>query len=112
MGRRRIRRGVTGAVRRHAGAGIGSWCLTPPAADEVGDASGCAEDYVEAGQAGPPVHEDPVERGVTATGTDLVWLINITEHVNGKGKLTVKEIVPNGLGAMAGKALGTFRTLA
>jgi hypothetical protein len=58
------------------------------------------------------VHDDPVERGVTATGTDLVWLINITEHVNGESKLTVREIVPNGFGAMAGKALGTFRTLA
>lgn len=41
-----------------------------------------------------------------------MWLTNITEHVNGGGKLTVKEIVPNGFGAMADKALGTFRTLA
>lgn len=36
---------------------------------------------------GPPVHDDLVERDFTATGPNLVWLTDITEHPTAQGKL-------------------------
>lgn len=32
------------------------------------------------GKVGPPVHDDPVERGFTADGLNQLWLSDITEH--------------------------------
>jgi len=38
-------------------------------------------------KAGPPVHDDLVDRNFTATGANLLWLTDITEHQTGEGKL-------------------------
>ncbi|MFE1522312.1 IS3 family transposase [[Kitasatospora] papulosa] len=38
-------------------------------------------------KAGPPVHDDLVRRDFTATGPNLLWLTDITEHGTGEGKL-------------------------
>jgi len=38
-------------------------------------------------KAGPPVHDDLVQRDFTATGPDRLWLTDITEHPTGEGKL-------------------------
>jgi len=39
------------------------------------------------GKAGPPVHDDLVQRQFTATGANELWLGDITEHRTGEGKL-------------------------
>jgi transposase InsO family protein len=39
------------------------------------------------GKAGPPVHDDLVERDFTANSLDELWLTDITEHPTGEGKL-------------------------
>jgi putative transposase len=36
---------------------------------------------------GPPVHDDLVDREFTATGPNVVWLTDITEHHTAEGKL-------------------------
>jgi transposase InsO family protein len=38
-------------------------------------------------KAGPPVHEDLVQRGFTAGRLDRIWLTDITEHPTAEGKL-------------------------
>jgi putative transposase len=38
-------------------------------------------------KAGPPVHDDLVDRMFTATKPNLPWLTDITEHQTGEGKL-------------------------
>jgi putative transposase len=38
-------------------------------------------------KAGPPVHDDLVDRQFTATAPNLVWLTDITEHPTAEGKL-------------------------
>jgi transposase InsO family protein len=38
-------------------------------------------------KAGPPVHDDLVDRQVTAHGANQVWLTDITEHRTDEGKL-------------------------
>ncbi|WP_091659059.1 IS3 family transposase [Micromonospora auratinigra] len=38
-------------------------------------------------RAGPPVHDDLVQRRFTADAPDRVWLTDITEHPTGEGKL-------------------------
>jgi transposase InsO family protein len=46
-------------------------------------------------RAGPPVHEDLVERRFTAAGPNQLWLTDITEHPTGEGKLylcAVKDV--------------------
>jgi hypothetical protein len=39
-------------------------------------------------KAGPPVHDDLVERGFTASAPNLVWLTDITEHATGEARST------------------------
>jgi putative transposase len=49
-------------------------------------------------KAGPPVHDDLVDRQFTAPVADLVWLTDITEHPTGEGKLylcAVKDVFSN-----------------
>jgi transposase InsO family protein len=49
-------------------------------------------------KAGPPVHDDLVDRVFTATAPNLVWLTDITEHPTGEGKLylcAVKDVWSN-----------------
>lgn len=46
-------------------------------------------------KAGPPVHDDLVRRGFTATGPNRLWLTGITEHATSEGKLylcAIKEV--------------------
>jgi putative transposase len=38
-------------------------------------------------KAGPPVHDDLVDRQLTATAPNVTWLTDITEHSTGEGKL-------------------------
>ena len=38
-------------------------------------------------QAGPPVHDDLVDRDFTAEAPNVTWLTDITEHPTGEGKL-------------------------
>lgn len=38
-------------------------------------------------KAGPPVHDDLVDRQFTAQDRDQIWLTNITEHRTDEGKL-------------------------
>ncbi|MFJ7050071.1 IS3 family transposase [Streptomyces sp. NPDC101112] len=49
-------------------------------------------------KAGPPVHDDLVSRNFTASGPNLLWLADITEHETGEGKLylcAVKDVFSN-----------------
>jgi len=49
-------------------------------------------------KAGPPVHDDLVERDFTASRPDELWLTDITEHQTGEGKLylcAIKDIFSN-----------------
>ncbi|MGQ7750347.1 IS3 family transposase [Streptomyces sp. WC2508] len=49
-------------------------------------------------KAGPPVHDDLVNRAFTATGPNQLWLTDITEHPTGEGKLylcAVKDVFSN-----------------
>ena len=49
-------------------------------------------------QAGPPVHEDLVQRVFTATGPNRLWLTDITEHWTDEGKLylcAIKDVCGN-----------------
>lgn len=49
-------------------------------------------------KAGPPVHDDLVNRTFTATGPNRLWLTDITEHPTGEGKLylcAVKDVFSN-----------------
>lgn len=50
------------------------------------------------GKAGPPVHDDKVQRVFTATGPNRLWLTDITEHPTREGKLylcAVKDVFSN-----------------
>ncbi len=44
------------------------------------------------GKAGPPVHDDLVERDFTAEAPNRLWLSDITEHSTGEGKLYICAI--------------------
>jgi transposase InsO family protein len=49
-------------------------------------------------KAGPPVHDDLVERDFTATGPNELWLADITEHRTAEGKLyvcAIKDVYSN-----------------
>jgi putative transposase len=49
-------------------------------------------------KAGPPVHDDLVDREFTAPATNMMWLTDITEHPTGEGKLylcAVKDVRSN-----------------
>jgi transposase InsO family protein len=49
-------------------------------------------------KAGPPVHDDLVERDFSAARTDELWLTDITEHRTGEGKLyccAIKDVCSN-----------------
>lgn len=49
-------------------------------------------------KAGPPVHDDRVQRAFTAPDIDTVWLTDITEHQTGEGKLylcAIKDVCSN-----------------
>lgn len=49
-------------------------------------------------KAGPPVHDDLVERDFTADAPNRLWLSDITEHWTGEGKLylcAVKDVYSN-----------------
>ena len=49
-------------------------------------------------KAGPPVHDDLVERDFTASGPDQLWLTDITEHRTSEGKLylcAIKDVYSN-----------------
>jgi transposase InsO family protein len=49
-------------------------------------------------RAGPPVHDDLVQRDFTATERNKVWLTDITEHRTGEGKLyccAIKDVFSN-----------------
>ena len=50
------------------------------------------------GKAGPPVHDDLVERDFTAEAPNQLWLADITEHRTGEGKLylcAIKDVFSN-----------------
>jgi putative transposase len=50
------------------------------------------------GKAGPPVHDDLVQRDFTAEGPNQLWLTDITEHHTGEGKLylcAIKDVWSN-----------------
>lgn len=50
------------------------------------------------GKAGPPVHDDLVERDFTALGPNQLWLSDITEHRTDEGKLylcAIKDVFSN-----------------
>jgi hypothetical protein len=50
------------------------------------------------GKAGPPVHDDLVERDFTADAPNQLWLTDITEHRTGEGKLylcAIKDVFSN-----------------
>jgi putative transposase len=49
-------------------------------------------------KAGPPVHDDLVDRSFSASATNVVWLTDITEHPTGEGKLylcAIKDVCSN-----------------
>ena len=49
-------------------------------------------------KAGPPVHDDLVDRQFSAPAADLVWCTDISEHPTGEGKLylcAVKDVFSN-----------------
>ena len=49
-------------------------------------------------KAGPPVHDDLVDRTFNAPATNVVWLTDITEHPTGEGKLylcAIKDVCSN-----------------
>ena len=49
-------------------------------------------------KAGPPVHDDLVQRNFTATGPNQLWLTDITEHWTDEGKLylcAIKDVYGN-----------------
>ena len=49
-------------------------------------------------KAGPPVHDDLVDRQFTAQERDQIWLTDITEHHTGEGKLylcAIKDLYSN-----------------
>jgi transposase InsO family protein len=49
-------------------------------------------------KAGPPVHDDRVQRVFSAGGPDRLWLADITEHPTGEGKLylcAIKDVWSN-----------------
>ncbi len=49
-------------------------------------------------KAGPPVHDDLVDRQFTAPAPNLLWLTDITEHRTGEGKLylcAIKDVHSN-----------------
>ncbi|MER7031942.1 IS3 family transposase [Streptomyces albidoflavus] len=51
-------------------------------------------------KAGPPVHDDLVNRTFTATGPNRLWLTDISEYPTGEGKLylcAVKDVFSNGI---------------
>ncbi|MBF6169789.1 IS3 family transposase [Streptomyces gardneri] len=50
------------------------------------------------GKAGPPVHDDLVQRNFTAEAPNRLWLADISEHQTGEGKLyicAVKDVYSN-----------------
>jgi putative transposase len=49
-------------------------------------------------KAGPPVHDDHVDRKFTAAAPNLIWLTDITEHQTGQGKpylCAIKDVHSN-----------------
>ena len=61
----------------------------------------------QARKAGPPVHDDLVNRDFTATGRDQLWLTDITEHPTGEGKLYLCAIKDVWSGRIVGYSMDT-----
>ena len=61
---------------------------------------------------GPPVHDDLVERDFKATGPNLVWLIDITEHPTAEGKLYLCAIKDVYSGRIVGYSMNARMTSA
>ncbi|AHC26435.2 integrase [Mycolicibacterium neoaurum] len=58
----------------------------------------CGKKRGKNGKAGPPVHDDLVERDFTANRPNRLWLSDITEHHTGEGKLylcAIKDVFSN-----------------
>ena len=56
------------------------------------------ESAARTARAGPPVHDDLVERDFTAEAPNQLWLTDITEHRTGEGKLylcAIKDVCSN-----------------
>jgi len=63
-------------------------------------------------KAGPPVHDDLVDREFSAPATNVVWLTDITEHLTAEGKLylcAVKDVCSN---RIVGYSMGDRMTAA
>lgn len=56
-------------------------------------------------KAGPPVHDDHVQRRFTTHGPDLLWLADITEHPTGEGKLYLCAIKDAWSGRIVGYSM-------
>ncbi|GHJ54467.1 transposase [Nonomuraea sp. TT08I-71] len=58
-------------------------------------------------RAGPPVHDDLVQRQFTADAPNRVWLTDITEHPTGEGKLYLCAIKDVHSGRIVGYSIGS-----
>jgi transposase InsO family protein len=58
-------------------------------------------------KAGPPVHDDLVNRQFTADRPDQLWLTDITEHPTGEGKLYLCAIKDVCSGRIVGYSMGS-----
>jgi putative transposase len=61
-------------------------------------------------KAGPPVHEDLVDRQFTAAGPNTVWLTDITEHPTAEGKLYLCAIKDLHSGRIVGYSMDARMT--
>ena len=61
-------------------------------------------------KAGPPVHDDLVQRDFTADGPDRIWLTDITEHPTAEGKLYLCAIKDVWSGRITGYSMGSRMT--
>ncbi len=63
-------------------------------------------------KAGPPVHDDLVDRQFTATAPNAVWLTDITEHPTAEGKLYLCAIKDLHSGRIVGYSMDARMTAA
>ena len=61
-------------------------------------------------RAGPPVHDDLVDRDFTAAAPNTVWLTDITEHATGEGKLYMCAIKDVWSTRIVGYSIGSRMT--
>ena len=85
-----------GTIRRSGTDSSPMTFMLPATEHQNGGCGGCAHSSVWSlhakkrglnRKAGPPVHDDRVQRAFTAPDLDLLWLTDITEHPTGEGKL-------------------------